>query len=173
MKKAITKILALALALFSLLSLSGCYSIKSGKMRRVEGTYKLTAYSTKVNNLEENGIVMYLVINGDGTGYYAYSDNETEAYYDTVSVRFISDTEKSGYYSYVEIDFTGDGNYTKLGVYSSLKTKTLNSSIPRYTGGILNGDFRLDYYESVTFTRVSGKTDLSYVKSAMGDIPAK
>ena len=173
MKKALTKISALALAIFSLLSLSGCYSIKSGKMTRVEGTYELTTYSTKINVIEEKGIVMYLVINGDGTGYYAYSDHDTEAYYDTVSIRFISDTEKSGYYSYAEIDFKGDGIYTKLGIYSSLKTKTLNFSIPRYTGGVLNGDFRLDYYESVTFTRVSRKTDLSYVKSVMGDIAAK
>lgn len=158
-----------ALIAVSLLTLAGCYSVKSGKMKNVEGTYELTGYSTDVNEIEENGIKLYVVIKSNGEGYYAYTDNDTPLYFAELKCRFTQDPEKSGYYSYVELNFTGKfDDWEKLGINAGWREKNLNSNLPKYSGSILNGTYSVDYYVNVDFTRVSRKTDLSYLESKLG-----
>lgn len=173
MKRSFKVILTLVLALSVLLSLCGCYVVKSGKMSKVEGTYLLTYYSAGEDMLAKDGITLYIVIESDGSGYYAYSDNDTEAYYSEMSCRFTQDTEKSGYYSYVELQFEENGDWHKLGVNSRWRDRKLNSSVPKYKGSILNGTLEIDYYTSVTFERVSGKTDMSYIENKLGELSHK
>ena len=167
------RLLSLALVLLLILStaafFSGCTMSRSGPMRKIEGTYQLTSYSTNKNDLEERGMILYVVIRADGTGYYAYRDNENEGSRGDVRCRFTQDPEKSGYYEYVEINFTGENDgYKKLGIYSKLFDKNLNSNQPKYGGSILDGTYGIKYYVYVVFERVSRKTDLSYIEKALG-----
>ena len=81
MKKIISVILLSALLVLSLFNLSGCYNVRSGKMKRVQGTYELTGYSTDKDEIEARGIKLYVVIRSDGTGYYAYEDKDTDRYF--------------------------------------------------------------------------------------------
>ena len=168
MKKLITLVLLLSVLAASLFSLSGCYTVKSGKMKNVEGTYELTAYSKNEDMIAKNGIRLYVVIRSDGNGYYAYTDNDTPLYFSELRCRFTQDTEKSGYYSYVELNFTGGSSWEKLAVNSGWRVKDLNSYLPKYGGNIFDGTYGIQYYISVAFTRVSSKTDLSYLEELFG-----
>ena len=169
MKRILATVLLAALLVTSLFTLSGCYTIKSGKMRSVEGTYELTGYSTDENEIEANGIKLYIVIKSDGNGYYAYTDNDTPLYFAEMKCRFTQDPEKSGYYSYVELNFTGGNDaWEKLGINAGWREKNLNSNLPKYKGNIFDGTYGVDYYVNVDFTRVSRRTDLSYIESVLG-----
>ena len=165
-RKIFNLIAVMLVLLFSVTSLSGCYVISSAKMKYVEGTYSLTSYTAEQNLLENNGITMLMVIRSDGTGYYAYGDNDTPMHISELKCRFIRDTENDAKYSYVEIDFLADGGYQKFGVNSH--SKTLSISTPRYSGNIFEGDFGIDYYVSATFTRQSADKDLSYIEKTVG-----
>ena len=169
MKKSLLSIVLIMVFVFSVFQLSGCYIVDSGKMKNVEGTYELTIYGTNKNEIEARGITLYVVIKSDGSGYYAYSDNDTEMYYSELRCRFIADTEESGKYSYVEIDFLGNGEYEKFGVNSKIDNKTLTYSRYVWKGSILNGTLSVDYTISATLNRVDKATDLSYIKEKFGD----
>lgn len=161
-------LLALLLTL-SLLAFTGCYTVKSGKMRSVEGTYELTNYSAKVNEIEENGVKLYVVIRSDGTGYYAYTDNDTPLYFAELRCRFTADPEKSGYYSYVELNFTGKSDgWEKLAINARWNKKNLNSNTPRYKGNIFDGTYGIDYYVDVDFTRISRSTNVLHLAENLG-----
>ena len=162
------RLLSLALVLLLILStaafFSGCTMSRSGPMRKIEGTYQLTSYSTNKNDLEERGMILYVVIRADGTGYYAYRDNENEVSRGDVRCRFTQDTEKSGYYSHVEIDFKNDGSYQNFGIVSQLVEKTtLNYSRPVIEWNSSTKQLETKYTISIGFTRVSTATDLSYI----------
>ena len=173
-KRYIVSALLALIMIFSAFNLSGCYVINSGKMSKIEGTYELTGYTTDKNEMEERGIVLYVVIKSDGTGYYAYSDNDTELYYSSIRCKFTKDEENDDKYDYVEMDFEKNGAYKKFGVNAQFMSKTtLSSSVPQWGGNLLEGTLAIDYYISVTFTRVDKATDLSYVKSVLGDAPMK
>lgn len=168
-KKILTSVMLACIVLFSLLQLSSCYTIKSGKMRSVEGTYELSSYSTDKNEIEENGIKLFIVIISDGTGYYAYEDKDTPLYVSELRCRFTADAEKSGYYSYVDLNFTGgNDDWHTFGINSRLRNKNLNSYKPKYQGNIFDGTYGVKYYIDVDFTRVSSKTNLSYVEKIFG-----
>ena len=168
-KRIFTAVLLTLLFALSLLAFTGCYTIKSGKMRSVEGTYELTGYSTKVNEIETRGVKLYVVIKSDGTGYYAYTDNDTPLYFSALKCRFTADPEKPGYYSYVELNFTGKSDgWEKLGINARWNKKNLNSNTPRYKGNIFDGTYGIDYYVDVDFTRISRSTDVSRLAQKLG-----
>ncbi len=166
---------SLALVLILILSttvLSGCYVVNSGKMSKVEGTYMLTHYSGDGDRLTERGITMYMVIRADGTGYYAYKDNNKAARISELRCRFTQDEEEAGKYSYVEIDFHGRGEYEKFAINSRLFESTnLNSQTAVWKPIVWGEVPEIDYYIDVDFTRVSKATDLSYIKENFGDVP--
>lgn len=174
MKKATKRILSLTMVLLIILSVtavfSGCYVIKSGKMSQIEGTYQLTSYSGDGDRLTERGITMYVVVRADGTGYYAYKDNNTDPYISEIRCRFTQDTEDAGKYSYVEIDFGNNGDYVKFAVFAQLfeLATTLSSQKHVFSGNIFEGNYGLDYTISSTLTRVDKATDLSAVEKNFG-----
>ena len=181
MKNSIRRLISFAIALILLILttsvLSGCYVIRSGRMHKIEGTYALTSYGGDVDRLAENGIQMFLVIREDGTGHYAYLDNDTEPYITDIKCRFINDTEDPDKYSYVEIDF-GNGEYEKFGVFAQTfklgTTLTCHEYV--YDGNIFEGTYGLKYTISATFTKVSRSTDLDHVNdnfSAVATLPFK
>ena len=177
MKNSIRRLISLAtvlaLLILSVAVLSSCYVVKSGKMNRVEGVYKLTTYSGKTNYLEERGIEMYMIIRADGGGYYAYKDNDTAPYISELRVTYESDPEESGKYSYVNIKFTGSGDPAHLAVYAPTFdfNTNLNSQKPVWKPIVWGETPEIDYYIDVDFTRVERSTELDALKELFGDAP--
>ena len=172
MKNSNRRLLSIALVLILILSttvFSGCYQVNSGKMSDIEGTYELTNYSGKSNYLEEKERKLVMVIRADGTGYYGYSDNTTDAFISELRCRYTADTEKSGHYSYVEIDFTGRGEYTKFAV--NVRGKNLNSSTPKYKGNLFEGNLAFDYYLNIDFTKIDDSTDRNVIDNEFKGAP--
>lgn len=169
-KRIITLTTAIALLILSTAVLSGCYLIKSGKMSWIEGTYKLRSYGGDVDRLAERGIEMYVVIRSDGTGYYAYKDNNTDPYISEIKCRFTQDTEEPDKYSYVEINFSGT-EYEKFGIYAQWlelgTTLTCHDYI--YEGNIFEGTYGLKYTITAIFERVDRATDLEHVHEVFTD----
>jgi hypothetical protein len=148
--------------------------IESGKLNKIIGTYELTSYTADEDRLASKGIKLFIAINSDGTGYYAYSDNETSPYCAPITCKFNPDPENSDKYNYVNIDFDGDGIYENFGVYSGWFDKNLNYSKAVFTGNILEGNLGIDYNISVKFTRVDSASNLDYIKEVFGnDIGSK
>lgn len=154
--------------IFSILLLCGCSIINSGKMKNITGTYVMTSYSNQQDMMESRKMTLYIVISSDGSGYYAYSDNDTSLYYAPLRARYIPDPEDSGKYSYVEINFNGGSEWLSFGVNSGFGNKQLNYSRMATTGTIFKDDFGM-YTISASFERVSADTDLSYVKKTLGE----
>lgn len=173
-KRRLTTLAALlAILILSAAVLSSCYVVKSGKMNRVEGVYKLTTYSGKTNYLEERGIEMYMIIRADGRGYYAYKDNDTAPYISELRVSYESDPEESGKYSYVNIKFTGSDDPAHLAVYAPTFdfNTNLNSQKPVWKPIVWGETPEIDYYIDVDFTRVERSTELDALKELFGDAP--
>ena len=176
MKNSTKQILSFLLVLTLILSLStllsGCYAVKSGKMDKIEGTYKLTGYSGKTDYLTERGIELYVVIRSDGTGYYAYKSNDVEPYISEIRCSFTADPDDSGKYEYVSINFGNGNDAIKLAIVAAglfeISTN-LNSQTPVWGGNLIEGTAHIAYYTDVDFTRVSKATDLSHVNSEFGN----
>lgn len=172
MKNLTKRILSLTMVLILILSVtavfSGCYVVRSGKMRQIEGTYQLTIYSGNSDYLTERGMTLYMVLKGDGTGYYAYSSNDTEPHIAELRCRFLNDPDESGKFDYVEIDFDGRGEYVKFAVNASWNSTNLNSQRAVWKGSLLDGTLGIDYYIHSDFSRVDNATDLSYINEKFG-----
>ncbi len=149
--------------LFGIIAGTGCYLIQASTKREIVGTYELTSYSTRTNQIEEKGIECYLVVTDNG-GYFAYKDNETPAYYHTLSTRYIANQEDSNKYDYVEFGFDNSLTWTKFGVAK----KQLNFSKMVMKGNIFEGTWQQDYTISVKFSKVNRAKDMSYVKKELG-----
>lgn len=175
MKESIRRLLSivavLALILSTVTVLSGCYITRSAKMKYVEGTYELTAYSGNGDWLTEREIKLIMVIRADGTGYYGYKDFDTEPFISELRCRFVSDPEKSGKYQFVEIDFRGDGQYHKLGINADWNNQTLNSQTPVWKPLQWGELPEIDYHVNVGFRRVDRAKDISYIVENFGDVP--
>ena len=163
MKKRIVKIFTtLALVMILLCSVvfaSGCYVIKGVKMNKLVGTYQLTSYSTKVDQIAEREMTLYMVIRSDGTGYYAYKDKDTALYCAEMRFRFTANQEDSSIYDYVECDFRAENDWVKFGIakkmlnFNQIKWKPLEWGKP----------LEKDYDITVRMQKVSDKTDLSFI----------
>ena len=155
---------AILLVVTTVVFSSGCYMISAQRMWRVKGTYKLTTYSRThketggtYDYLTEQGQEVYLVITGEGRGYYVYKDNETQAYSKVVDLRYEYSEEESSKISRVGYKDSTEKEYT----YHGVTRNSLNYSNP----GIWQ-----DYEYSRRWTKVSRKTDLSKVKEELGEI---
>ena len=156
--------------LFSAILLSGCYTVKSGKLNDIIGTYELTAYSKDVDLIEQNEITCYLILREDETGYYVYKDKDTPLFYSEIKCRFLPDEENEGHYNYVEVESTNTNEWDKLGV--NMLSKILNSKKPKYKGNLIDGNLAVDYYITVKLRKVDSATDISYVQETLKtDIP--
>ena len=175
MKKSIKRILSITMALVLILStvavLSGCYVTHSAKMKYVEGTYELTAYSGDGNWLEEREMKLIMVIRSDGTGYYGYKDKDTAPFVSELRCRFINDPEESGKYQYVEIDFKGNGEYEKLAINARISNQNLNSQKPKWKPIEWGKTPEIDYQIYVGFTRIDKATDRSIIDEYFSGAP--
>ena len=176
------RLLALALLVAFALTASGCYVISAQRMWRVKGTYKLTAYTYTPQYEKREGYTprtynyvedeeyryeVYLVVTGEGSGYYVRKDADTAAYYKTVSLsyEYSEDSQKVAYVIYNGVDPIGGVN--KLGV-----TKNhLGYSKPGFDFTQLFTEKSMrseDLY--VSFEKVDRATNLSYVEKQLGPL---
>ncbi|MCR5741771.1 MAG: hypothetical protein K6G38_04890 [Gammaproteobacteria bacterium] len=173
----------LSLILIALcLSLTSCYASKPGSLKQLVGTYELTKYNrhdsdtteeteADYNMILKNNIVAYLIIKDNGTGYYVYQDYDTDLYAVEVTIKYNYDDEdpdlvKEIIYSafdsnksiHTEDKYPGSMNET-LGLNFKLFSKTLNNTYYAVFGR--------DYSQSVSYKKVSSKSDLSYASKKL------
>ncbi len=168
-KKTISASLVLILIFAICTPLTACYHVNSGSLSDIEGTYRLTGYLGKEDLKEARGIELSIVIRSDGTGYYAYKSNDTDAYISPIKCEFEADEENPGKYSYVTLTFSKDSTKHRLAI--DAKNKNLNSQTAVWKGSLFDGNLTIDYYIDVDFTKISKDTDLTSLKKDFGDIP--
>ncbi len=186
MTKTIKKLLALALVFSFLLMVGGCYVIKSQKMRVLKGTYKLTRYTYTPSYERKEGYTPktydyiadeeylyedYLVITGEGRGYYVHKQVGEDAYAKEVTLSYEYDTENTSLVSYVifndAITVNKTSEFNKMGVMKNSLNYTKNAF--DYTQWITDKPMRSEAL-SVRWEKVSSKTDLSYAESQLGSL---
>ena len=180
--KTMKRLIAVLLVLSLLFALSGCYVISAQRMRRVKGTYRLSQYTVTPKHERKTGVTAetinyiedaehlfedYLVVTGEGVGYYVHKAAGAEPTVKKVSLsyEYEQDSNKVSYVSYGTVDeqsplqgmklgvTRGGLNYTKTAIdYTEPFTKR-----PMRTEGV-----------SVRFERVDRDTDLDYVEEALG-----
>ncbi len=178
----LTTICAVVVTLTSVLLLSACgtmYHSKAGTMEDMVGTYKLTTYTqkddgTEVNRISQWHVKAYLVVGADGHGYYAYQDDNTPFWYDTVLINYNHDDTETELYKSIQfsrgvtneqhyIDHQKPGNGYEAVMGFNKNNKTFNYFIPDYKPtmrGVVPS-----YYTDVVYTKISNKTDLTTVES--------
>lgn len=183
-KEKIMKILrkicmALAVAM-AMAFLAGCYVIQAQPMKKLKGTYQLTNYTRTpsytygdkkpdtINYLEQYGYEDYLVVTGEGKGYYVHKANDTPAYSVEVDLAYEYHEEDSSKVAYVKYKTVLESSYetdNKFGVTSG----GLNCSNP---GGLHLGIEGLPVtagYDK-NWQKVDNATDLSYVKMKFSNL---
>lgn len=183
MKKKVLFLAAISMVAVLLMGvLAACYPSNPASLSKIAGTYELSSYtrsnseekdpeteaSISHNLIEEKGVVAYLVVNTDGTGYYIYKDNTHELSARMVRITYNYDDEKPSLvenirYTYGESN-SGDGGpnrgHETLGVNFKRRTKNLSYSMPAVFGR--------KYSQSVTYKQVSTDTTLDYVQKKLG-----
>ena len=182
MKRKIINIFSIIALVAVTLSLVSCYASKPGTLKQLVGTYQLTKYTLSNSNdntsdpeandqIKKEGIVAYLVVKDDGTGYYVYKSNDEALRLEQIKIKYVYDEEETNKVKEISFsngqevtskDVPGCG-YETLGLYFKLFKKTLNQSHPAVFGKKTS--------TSVTYTKVSSKSDLSYVEKKMGTLP--
>ena len=179
----ITRLKHVCLALltaFSLMLLSGCMMINAQKMRVVKGTYKLSSYTytpeyerkegytpKTVDYIADKGYEEYLVITGEGIGYFAHKDNDGNAYITEVQLSYEYHEEDSSKVKVVKYKKSTDSQAQELGVQKG----RLNYSKPsiNYTQLITKKEMTTSSW-SVAWEKVDGATDVSYAKAKLGNV---
>ena len=178
MKKTITLLLVAAIIATLFIGLTACYVSRPDTMDHLVGTYALTSYTRKAKDapseeeatdmIKEKGIVAYLIIKNNGTGYYVYKDNNTALFARSIKITYSYDEDHSE--SVKEIRYTdgltssGDGYPGKgmetLGLNFSKKEKRLTYTMPAVFGR--------NYSQTVRYEKVDDSTGLSYAGNKLG-----
>ncbi len=182
--KLVKRLIAVIFIITLLSASAGCYVISGQKMRRVQGTYKLThytyipqyerkeGYTPPTRNYVEDEAYRYedyLVVTGSGSGYYVHKSATESAYVKEITLSYEYNSEDSSKVEYViyndSVTVNSDSGTNRLGVTRS----NLGYSKPAfdYTQLITKRPMRSESI-SVKWERVSSKTDLSYVEEQLG-----
>ena len=159
-------IIALGIA-FTLL-IAGCYMVSGQTMSKVQGTYELTSYSrtngknNSVTDYVADGYKAYLIVTGTSEGYYVIDDGETQPYYRMATLSYLYNAEDSSKVEYVIYRLEGSAEEQKLGVIKD----GLNFSRPvvKFSENVYSDGL------SMTFKKVSKKTDLTYAQEKLGTL---
>ena len=183
LNKIFTTLCALSLSFASMFIFSACgtvYHSLAGTMSDIAGTYKLTRYIQKDDNgnpidrINQLHVNAYLVVDTDGYGYYAYQDDETEFWYDSILIHYNTDDENPNLYKsiqftrgisqerqYINKQKPGNGYEPVMGFNAN--NKTFNYFIPDFKPtlkGIIPS-----YYTDVVYTKISTSVDLSKISA--------
>lgn len=177
MKKIIGIMLLCMMILPLCFAFAACGSMYSGHpatKAEMSGTYKLTLYVGKddanqeVDKIEPNGIEAYLVVNENGTGYYAYKDSKTALTVEAITISFVQDDEETSKFKAINTN-AGRGNvmyYQKAPgcgdeppMGFSVKNKTFSYTIIKSDAKPKLG-VKAVPYSRVVYTQVSKETTL-------------
>ncbi len=161
------------------ITFSGCYIIQAQTMDNLKGTYKLTRYTTTdkryvkneegkevvetkvVDELEEHGYQIYLVVTGDNRGWYAYKTKDTDGYIREVELSYTTNSEDSNKYDYVAYKYFNETSSESLGI-SKKALHQARPAILEKSSGCSNLVIHQVGYDK-DWTRISDDTDLSKV----------
>ena len=202
MKKALRRIIPLMLLGTTSLT-AGCsmYQSKAAEKELFVGTYELDVYRARheMNSEEEpydrkadEGIKAYFSLDINGSGFYGYKDNKTEAWIDSVFSKYIADTEKPELFKAIKMsNGVVDNNVYewdwKVGCldeptmgfqYKEVKKQgiagvfgkktmeyTLSYTIPQRHNQVMNKDIK---YQYVSYKKISDETGLAPINKALG-----
>ena len=185
MKKLKYLITTLLIMIFAVTSF-GCYMITGQKMDKVKGTYKLENYTYTPSYEKREGYTPktynyitdetylyedYLVVTGNGKGFYVHKDVNNSAYSKEVNLSYIYNSEDSSKVEYVIWNDALSGNSDSEGHKLGVAKDCLNFSLPAfdYTQLFTKKNMRSeDIY--VNWEKVDKATDLSYVRKQLGGI---
>lgn len=167
------KLLSILLVMLLTLGFAGCYTINSGTLNEVVGTYEMKSFTRTYNGkgsheagtvdyIKDKHAVSYVVVSESGIGYYIYKDDETPLTCIQLKMTFTPSTEHEGKYDYVKA-VDGKGHESSYGIHA--RDKALN---PPYLPAIDLGPLQRDYSESISYKRVDKAQDLSYVEKNIG-----
>lgn len=183
----IFKRIFLALIVISLLlTATGCYIVSGQKMSKVKGTYKLAYYTrtpkherdpdqspTKIDYVNDEGRLYedYLIVTGEGKGYYVHKAAGVEAYVKEVTLSYEYNAEDGAIVDYViyndAITVNSDSGVNRLGINKN----TLNySKIAIDYTELITGRKMRSEEASLRWDKVDKATDLSYVQEILGPI---
>lgn len=183
--KMMKRIAAVLLLLAMIAALSGCYITSPQWMFRVKGTYRLTSYTVTPNYERREGYTPptsdyvagedylyedYLVVTGNGSGYYVHREKGGTAYYEAISLsyEYAEDSKKVQYVTLSGLTVaTLPEGAEKLGV--SKHTLGYSKVGINYTEPF-TGKEKTTESISVRFERVNRATDLSYVEKQLGTL---
>ena len=179
-----TVLIALSIIFVGAMMFAGCgtiYTSKPGTIEQMKGTYKLTTYTQKdsegekVDRIAQLNVKAYLVVGSDGHGYYAYQDDNTAFWYDTVGIQYNKDGQDDTLYKSIRFT-TGKGTVTinkqKPGcgyeptMGFNVNNKTFNYFIPDDTPS--QSWLYPSYYTDVIYTKISDDVDLTKVSTEFG-----
>ena len=180
--RTIKRLIAVLLVAALLFSLAGCTVINPQRMYRVKGTYKLTQYTFSPQGEEGSASTVdyvldgdrlyedYLIVTGEGTGYYVHKSVGADATVTELSLsyQYAEDGKKIGHVSYGNTDMENPHSGISLGV--SRNTLAFSQTAIHYVEPFTGRQMSTKGV-SVRFERVSRKTDLSYVESVLGALP--
>ena len=182
---------------------TGCsmYQSKAAEKELFVGTYELDVYKARheMNSEEEpydrkadEGIKAYFSLDINGSGFYGYKDNKTEAWIDSVFSRYIVDDEKPELFKAIKMSNGVVDNDVyewdwKVGCldeptmgfqYKEVKKEgiagvfgkktmeyTLSYTIPQRHNNIMNKDIR---YQYVSYKKISNETGIAPINKALG-----
>ena len=200
--KAFKKIIPFAL-MAATATMSGCsmYQSKAAEKKLFVGTYELDVYKARHEmNAEEEpydrkadeGIKAYFSLDINGSGFYGYKDNKTDAWIDSVFSRFTPDNEQPELFKAIKMSngVVDDDIYEwdwKVGCldeptmgfqYKEVKKQgiagvfgkktmeyTLSYTIPQRLNQIMNKDIK---YQYVSYKKISDETGLGPINKALG-----
>ncbi len=184
MKKFYSLLLACCFMIFSIF-IGGCYLTNAQKMKHIQGTYLLKSYTTTekhyenikesdkiittvTNEIEERGLVTYLVVTGNNRGYYVTKEKGIPTYAREVELQYEGSTEEQNKYSYVAHKAASSSEWTRMGVTRD----SLNEARPAicFKGLITNAEVSTSGFDRY-WTKVDSATDLSYVQAQLGSFP--
>lgn len=180
--RTIKHLIAVLLVVALLFALAGCTIVNPQRMYRVKGTYKLTDYTVSPQGEEREGAAPrridyiadedrlyedYLIVTGQGTGYYVHKAAGEAATVQEISLsyQYAEGGKKIEYVSYGDTESESPHGGIRLSV--SKHTLAYSKLSIRYTEPFTGRKMSTEGI-SVRFERISSKTDLSYAEKALG-----
>lgn len=191
MKKTLIVLCAFVVLFLFVVGLCAC---QPAVVEDVEGTYELTTYLRKypienqtpkeneptqfqdIDYLKTENVVAYLILKKNGSGIMVYSDNSTPLFVRRITISYRKDSKDESKISSLEYtdgtDYRTNHTAIKRGSHYIPGTGKEDLYVNAQSSGmslVKNNVFTItdDFMQYVTYTKVSGATNLSYVNEKL------